>query len=216
MPTNVDIDFNLLCWNINGVKNKFLSENVKNILIQYDIVVLSETHFNIRMKCPEGFYIVGRSKAAETKKPRGGVAVFKSKSSNIKLNIISDTFKDCVIFEICNTTIVVIAIYIPPNNSTYFDDTYFNNLDLMMNHFKDRHVFVMGDINSRVGTPIHKQLEYNTNPDTIINANGRTLLKMLERYNQWNIINGVVYDNRSFETKHTFYRGNVHCHPYNW
>lgn len=85
----------------------------------------------------------------------------------------------------------------------------FNNLDLMLNHFKDRHVFIMGDMNSRVGTPIHEQFEYNTNPDTIINPNGRTLLKMLERYKRLNIVNGVVYNNRTFETKHTFYRGDV-------
>ena len=143
---NVNIDFNLLCWNINGVKNKFLSENVKNILSKNDIVILSETHFNIRTKCPEGFYVVGRSKAADSPKPRGGVVVYKNKSSSLKLNVIIDSLKDCVIFEICNTPIIIVALYIPPSNSLYFEDSYFNNVTLVMNHFKDRQVFIMGDI----------------------------------------------------------------------
>ena len=209
MSTNIDIDFNLLCWNINGVKNKFLSENVKNILNQNDIVILSETHFNIRTKCPEGFYLVGRSKSTESKKSRGGVAVYKNISSNLKLSVISETFKDCIIFEICNTAIVIVAMYIPPYNSTYFDETYFHNLDLIMNHFSERQVFVMGDLNCRTGTPTHEDLCYKTNPDIVINNNGKSLLQILERYKKWNIINGAIFNNRVFDTKYTFFRGEV-------
>lgn len=43
-PLNKSTNFKLLCWNINGVKNKFLSENVKNILKNKNILILSETH----------------------------------------------------------------------------------------------------------------------------------------------------------------------------
>ena len=172
-------------------------------------MILSETHFNIRTKCPEGFYIVGRSKASESTKARGGVAVFKNLSSNLKLKVIIDNLIDCVIFEICNTPIVIMALYIPPSNSAYFDDMYFNNLDLVMNHFKDRHVFIMGDMNSRIGTPSHKQIDYMVNPDNTINSHGRTLMKMMEEYKEWNIANGAIYSGRTYDTKFTFYRGDV-------
>ena len=172
-------------------------------------MILSETHFNIRTKCPEGFYTVGRSKEVVSSKPRGGVAVYKNKSSSLKLNIILDSLMDCVIFEICNTPIIIIAIYIPPNNSAYFDDTYFNNLMLVMNHFKDRHVYIMGDMNSRIGTPEHEQLQYNENPDNSININGRALMKILDMNKRWCVMNGIKDNNKTFETKFTFYRGEV-------
>ena len=160
------------------------------------------------MKCPDGFYFVGRSKASDSAKGRGGIAVYKNTSSSLKLNVILDDLIDCVVFEVCNSPIVIIALYIPPYNSTYFNDTYFNNLLLFMNHFKDRHVYVMGDLNSRTGTP-NGQLEYNENPDTIINTHGRTLMKILEDNQGWNIVNGAKYNYRTYDSNFTFYRGDV-------
>ena len=60
-----------LCfWNINGVKNKFNSVDVNNIIQDNDILAISETHFNIRSKCPSGFFLIGRSTPIKSKKPR--------------------------------------------------------------------------------------------------------------------------------------------------
>ena len=181
---------------------------MKNILTNSDIVILSETHFNIRTKCREGFYIVGRSKAPEAK-ARGGVAVFKNILSNLKLNVILDSLTDCVIFEICNTPIVIAALYIVPYNSRYYSDSYFHNFELILSQFSHRHVFVIGDMNSRVGTPIYERFAYKENPDSTINSNARYLLKLLEEYNKMFIVNGIIHDSATYDSEFTFYRGKV-------
>ena len=191
------------------MKKKFLFENTKNILSHNDIVIISETHFNIRTKCPEGFYLAGRSKASESDKARGGVAVFKNILCNMKLNIITDDLKDCVIFEICNTQIVVIAIYIVPSNSKYYTEMYFKNLELMIEHFKNRQIIIIGDMNSRVGTPTKHMFDYIENPDVTINSNGRSLLKILERNDDLFIVNGLNDSNITCESKFTFFRGDL-------
>ena len=78
-----------------------------------------------------------------------------------------------------------------------------------MNHFKDRHVFIMGDMNSRIGTPKHEQLQYHTNPDSSVNTHGRTLMRVLDENKRWCVVNGVKHNNKTFESKFTFYRGEV-------
>ena len=67
--------FKILSWNINGTKNKFQQEDVKSMLNNYDVIVISETHFNERTRCPEGFAYKGRSQKVPSKIPRGGVAI---------------------------------------------------------------------------------------------------------------------------------------------
>ena len=40
-------------WNINGVKNKFTNDDVHKFLAEYDVLCISESHFDIRSKCPK-------------------------------------------------------------------------------------------------------------------------------------------------------------------
>ena len=63
------------------------------------------------------------------------------------------------------------AVYIPPSNSNYFDDISFDNLETIYQKFKYNRLFIMGDLNSRVGTlqtnnTIYK---YADNPDHVTN-----------------------------------------------
>ena len=60
-------NINLLHWNINGVENKFSSEFVAKLIEDIDILVINESHFNIRSKCPENFYLVGKTKPIKTR-----------------------------------------------------------------------------------------------------------------------------------------------------
>ena len=62
-------------WNINGVHNKFKTPDVKKIFQSYDIIIISETHFGVRLRCPEDFICIDRSEPIASKQPRGGVAV---------------------------------------------------------------------------------------------------------------------------------------------
>ena len=90
---------------MNGVKNKFLQDDVRHTIETYDIVIISETHFAVRIKCPEDFMYIGRSKEIKSKRARGGVALFKKKNSDLQMEIVCDSFRDCVICRICNTDI---------------------------------------------------------------------------------------------------------------
>ena len=64
-------------WNINGVKDKFSLDDTNNIFKRFDIIIIAETHFKIRVRCPVKFHLIGKSKCVESRKARGGVAVYK-------------------------------------------------------------------------------------------------------------------------------------------
>ena len=84
--------------------------------------MITETHFGVRTRCPELFEIVCRSKLLESKKPRGGVAIYKKKSLQVQLDVICSEFRDCVVVRIRNTDMVLAGMYIPPENSPFYSD----------------------------------------------------------------------------------------------
>ena len=61
---------------MNGVKEKFDNSDVQLIFADYDILVIMETHFKVRHKCPLDFYLAGRSVNMCTTTGRRGVAVY--------------------------------------------------------------------------------------------------------------------------------------------
>ena len=71
--------YSVLVWNINGVKEKFENDTVKNLFHVYDILIIMETHFMKRHKCPENFKLVSRSTPLSFSYGRGGVAVYTKK-----------------------------------------------------------------------------------------------------------------------------------------
>ena len=98
-------------------KNKFFDEEVQTFLKKFDIVVINETHFNERIKLPDGFIFEGRSKKIESKSPRGGVALYRNTQCQIEIIMLCDSMRDCVVFQIKNSDMVIAAQYIPPSNS---------------------------------------------------------------------------------------------------
>ena len=196
-------------WNINGLQRKFANDNVLNILKTFDIVVISETKFGDRVTCPNGFVYVGRSIKIESKSPRGGVAVYRNINTDIQIDCLYDGFRDCLIFRIRDSDAIFAAIYIPPANSIYFDEIYFHNLEVIYEKFKDFHLFIMGDVNSRIGTPESTNMAnlYVNNPDTIINDNGKKLLSWLNDHRDITILNGLLSNGLKCDSKFTFYRG---------
>ena len=144
MQTQIHIDFNILSWNLNGIKRKFSSEYVHDILKKFDIVVISESHLNIRDKCPEEFMFIGRSKPIKSEKTRGGVALYRRMNSVIDFEIVSDELRDCVVFRLLPVDIVVAAMYIPPSNSKYHTPHYMENLQLLLSTFKDTPKYIVG------------------------------------------------------------------------
>ena len=74
------------------MKNKFLHEDVQNLFKKFDIVVIIESHFNVRIKCPPDFTYVTRSKKIDSKTPKGGVAVFKNNKCDLDIEILCHNF----------------------------------------------------------------------------------------------------------------------------
>ena len=71
-------EINILTWNMNGIKQKILSIEVLSLFENNDIVIICESHLGVRSKCPDGFVLTCRSKVLESKRPRGGVAVYRN------------------------------------------------------------------------------------------------------------------------------------------
>ena len=189
------------------MRNKFVNENVSLFLSTFDIVCICETHFGVRSKCPQNFSLIARSKKIESKAPRGGVAIFKNNSCSVNIELFYDGFQDCAICHIMNTDILLIAIYIPPSTSTYFDERYFENLDIIYNMFKSYKLIVLGDLNSRIGSlSIGQDLMYSDNPDKTVNASGSRLKKWLSG-NDMTVVNGYTAAGKQFDSNFTFYRG---------
>ena len=115
-------------WNIRGVKNKFTCIDVLTLLSTIDILIISETHFGARSKSPEGFHLVVRSDPIESTKPRGGVAVYRKNTAEVETRKFNISLPDCCVISLLNTKIVVMAVYIPPQGSPFYDKTYFENL----------------------------------------------------------------------------------------
>ena len=200
-----------MVWNINGIKRKFSNSDVVNIFNGYDIVIIDESHFGVRSTWPKGFIFASRSNPVVSKKPTGGVAVYQNNNFHFHIDIISNYFRDCVVFKIRFTDLVVAAMYIPPRNSEYYDDIYFKNCELIMDYFANSHLIITGDLNSRVGSlnvvdTIYKHVD---NPDVTINTSGNTLREIYIGASDFVMLNGYYDENKTFDSKFTFYRGNV-------
>lgn len=195
---------------MNGVKDKFNVNNVCQLIKNYDIVIIIETKFNIRSKSPPGYYLVGRSIPISSKVPRGGVAIYCNEKAHFQLEILNDKMKDSVIFRIENSNTLFVATYIPPINSDYFCLEYFQNLNLILENFPCNNLFIIGDLNSRIGTPISSQndISYISNPDEIINSHGRELLNIIQLRNLF-VINGLHNEKLQCDSNFTYFRNNL-------
>ena len=193
------------------MKNKLQNDDVKDLINQYDILILSETHFSQRIKCPDDFTFICRSEQVLSKKPRGGVALYKNKKFESQVEVICDNLRDCVVCQVADTDLTLAAVYIPPSNSEYYDEIYMRNMDLIYNQFHPTHLLVIGDMNARLGTMSYKNhlIKHVVNPDTTINCNGRNLTKWVEDNNDMILVNGFIHEKGAFDSQFTYHRGTL-------
>ena len=135
--------------------------------------------------------------------------MYRNIGSGIDVDVLTDTFRDAVVFRIRDTKLVIAAMYIPPSNSPFYDEIYFKNCELIMDHFSDMHTLIVGDLNSRVGAAesIYSDIDYKQNPDQIINRTGRILRDTCVANPNYVLLNGYVGRDKNFDSKFTFYRG---------
>ena len=166
-----------------------------------------ETHFLKRHKCPKNFELIGKS-IPRNKVRRGGVAVYKKCKSEIKVCVFDNICPDTVVFSVESTNVIFIAPYITPENSKYKVPHIFSILENIIKSFNNYRVFLIGDLNSRCGNSITRNLQYLPNVDPIVNSHGRKLNKLCID-NEMIIVNGLKYKSKSFDSNFTFFRGNV-------
>ena len=147
----------------------------------------------------------------KSEKPRGGVAFYKHHDCDLKINIIDDSFPDCLIAEICESNVIIAGLYIPPNNSDYFSEAYFMNLhSFLENYSKYWEVIIIGDMNARMAnTFCYEGYDYEYNIDNVVNQNGRNLRNIVDQYGDVFLVNGLRHKNRIFDGKLTYHRGKV-------
>ena len=84
------------------------------------------------------------------------------------------------------------------------------NLEIIYKNFKSYQLIFTGDLNCRIGTPSYNMnLKYSSNPDPSKNTNGLRLLRWLTDRNAIYIVNGLNWKDKMFESKFSFYRGNL-------
>ena len=194
---------------MNGVKEKFKNDDVRLLFSECDVIVIMETHFNVRHKCPEGFELVEKSVPMCTKTGRGGVAVYAKKVLQLSFVVYHDVCPDAVVLKLRNTNIVIVAPYIVPDNSKYKINKIFTILDFIMKNFTKDRVYLIGDLNARCATPVDTgRYQYDRNPDCVINSSGRKLMSFCSD-NDLLVVNGLRYRNRRFDTNFTYHRGNL-------
>ena len=200
----------LLSWNINGVKSKFEFAPVKELFLTYDFIIISETHFKTRIKIPEKFTLVCKSRPINLDFGVGGVAVYRNKLSSYEVEYSCDIFDNFVIFDIKGTNTIIVAVYIPAINSKYYTSNpiYFKNLALILDFYKNKTVHIVGDMNARTGTPVLNNRIYKVNPDYVVNSHGRPVLRLCTE-DMCCIINGLWLPYTQFDSKLTFFRGRV-------
>ena len=93
------------------MKQKFKQGEVLDLFNWCDILIIEETHFNIIAKCPEGFVLIARSKASGDKLYRGGVAVYVKICGEVKAEVISKDFLDCIILDLNRLDVIRVAYH---------------------------------------------------------------------------------------------------------
>ena len=200
----------LLFWNMRGVKNKFTCSEVLNLLSSVDILVVSETHFGTRHKSPKGFHLVIRSEPIKSTKPRGGVAIYQRSASEINTRKMELNIPDCCVISLVDTKIVIMALYIPPQGSPYYNETYFENLKTVYDSLSQTYeILIVGDLNARISNRFPQRgITYQINPDHVINNHGVQLNKVLDSCDSLKVVNGAITEKSVHDSRFTYFSGN--------
>ena len=137
----------IISWNISGVGNKLDRRRTRDTLSNGDIIFLNETKTDRSFGIP-GYYTY-RTEGAYAH--RGGCAVLLRNYLNDQLVSMDICNDDRIVFELkCVPNVLFVAAYIPPTSSPYFDTAAYAAISAIARE-KDKHTFVLGDLNTRFG-----------------------------------------------------------------
>ena len=153
--------FQILSFNVEGLKTKLDDPSFLELIQKYDIIILKETWKADTLKINlEDFwdYSQVRPKHKNAIRHSGGITVLAKNHIRFVLKLVENTEvflrleKSLFQFE---NDIFLCGAYIPPNNTTptiTAKTDYFRKLNEMLIKYKDKgDILIMGDLNARTG-----------------------------------------------------------------
>ena len=166
-------------WNIGGAKDKLNNNATLEFLHNYDIIWILETK-QVQTPTVPGFLVYHN--ASRHGNHRGGVMLLVKQIFHNYLVNVNLTLESQIWFELsCYPNTRFGGIYIPPEDSLYYDQTINANIYAQLNETEK--VVMLGDFNARVGKPEMfdskgNKLEYVNTCDSTQNAPGKKLLNL--------------------------------------
>lgn len=207
---------------MNGVKTKLEKCEIKNLLLEYDIIALNE----IRTSLPVTFsgYVAYRSRKVAASH-RGGTLVLVKNCLASCVRSVDTSVIDQVWIEFKNVPKVVFGfVYVPPSDSPYFSFDSFSALrNKLQNRYFDTQFVIVGDMNTRFGTTVRDVLRIMEIPgkdmysypdvdDEVVNANENAEIFSTICIDQsLLIVNNLKTAENHFRGKKTFRRKGSGC-----
>ena len=189
------------------MNDKLGEKNVKNLLDSYEIVFLTEIKTSQKISC-SGLTVFQNS---AKKGHRGGVALSLKPILVQYVKNMDRSYENVISFELdFMEGVLFVGVYITPTDSPYYDDAIFGYLQSILKKDGSKTVFILGDLNSRVGIPKDlkfgdMKLNYSGCNDNNTNENGRKLLDMC-RETFTAVVSNVHFGGVHFKSKLSFRR----------
>ena len=197
----------LCSWNIGGAKHKLNINQILEFLHNYDIIWILESK-QIQSTNVPGFLVYHN--ASRHGNHRGGVMLLVKHAFKDYLENINISLESQIWFELsCYPNTRFGGVYIPPEDSQYYDQSIIANMYVQMNG-KEK-VVILGDFNAHVGRPEMKDskdnlLEYINVNNTSQNAPGKRLINMCKDRSLV-IVNHLKYNNKSYGGNLSYRKG---------
>ena len=142
---------------------------------------------------------------------RGGVMLLIKQSFQNLIKNVNVSLESQIWLELsCVPNTRFGGIYVPPEDSPYYDQTIIANMQAQMS--ESENVVILGDFNGRVGKPdMHdskgNKLEYVNICDTIQNSPGKKMINLCKD-NSLVVVNHLNYFNKSFSGNLSYRKGN--------
>ena len=115
--------FNIMSWNINGIRTKIEKPIVQQLLLQYDVICLYEVKTKMNISFPG--YVVYRS-LASTSTHRGGTVLFVKNCLNKMISNVDVSKCDQLWVQFSFMPRIMFCFaYVPPADPPYYSHEYF-------------------------------------------------------------------------------------------
>ena len=180
------------------MKNKLQNSEILSFVLKFDIIWLLEIKSTLQRSVPGFNVYVNKSKEGEH---RGGIMMLvKCVWVQYITRIDMETEGQIWIEMSCFPGLKLGGVYVPPDDSPYFDPLLIGTLNA---HIKEcKQVIVLGDYNARVGNPCifdkdGSAYEYRNTKDLTVNNTGRTITNLCND-NAMVVANHLKYENKHF------------------